>query len=189
MLRPEIVQLTANGGDQGEYWVGAPEWNATAIERARVRFYGFNEVYNLTTSQAALEYARVSDAIKTGAPIFWACDAASDFIFPKGSVVMLKEPPHDPGKWHPVLPSQDPDWYKKSVVDTSWPPVTVSIAYAKHLQTDLPEGARFLNHVKFTADMIGSWTYATFTEKKDVDSYARNWVRDNAATVNAWLAR
>jgi ABC-type proline/glycine betaine transport system substrate-binding protein len=131
MLRPEIVQLTAKGDDKGEYWVGAPDWNATAIEMVRAKYLGLNDIYHLTTSEDVLEYARVGDAIKTGRPIFWACDGASNFIFPQGSVVMLKGPPYDPAKWHPVLPSKDPDWYEKSVVDTSWPPVTVRIAYAK----------------------------------------------------------
>ena len=38
-------------------------------------------------------------------------------------------------------------------------------------------------------DMIGAWTYATGTEKRDIDQYAAQWVKDNPAIVNKWLAR
>jgi glycine betaine/proline transport system substrate-binding protein len=190
MTRPEVVHLTAKGSDnKGEYWVGAAEWNSTSIDKVRARFYGLSELYNLATSQADLEYARVVSAIKTGIAIFWACDGASNFIFPKGSVTMLSEPPHDPAKWHPVMPSQDPDWYQKSRVETAWPPVRNTFAYAKHLQSDVPEVARLMEGLDMTPDMIGTWTYATVTEKRDLDQYAAQWVRDNPATVNKWLAR
>jgi len=190
MARPEVVQLTAKqGGNQGEYWVGAADWNSAAIDKVRARFYGLNELYELTHSAPELEYARVSNAIKTGGAIFWACDSASNFIFPKGSVVLLDEPKHDPAKWHPVIPSKDPDWYNLSKVETSWPPVTVTVAYAKHLQTDLPEVARFLERIKITADMVGAWTYTTVVEKRDINDYARQWVRDNQAIVNDWFGK
>ncbi len=190
MLRPEIVQLTAkSGGGKGEFWVGAADWNSAAIDKVRARFYGLTELYELATSSPEFEYARVSNAIKSASAIFWACDSASNFIFPKGSVLLLDEPRHDPAKWRPVLPSKDPNWYQLSVVETSWPPVTVTFAYAKHLQTDFPEVARTLERIKMTADMIGTWTYATIVEKHDVNAYAKQWVNDNAGIVNGWLAR
>jgi glycine betaine/proline transport system substrate-binding protein len=190
MTRPEVVHLTAKGNDnKGEYWVGAAEWNSTSIDKARARYYGLSELYDLATSQADLEYARVASAIKTGTAIFWACDGASNFIFPKGSVTMLSEPAHDPAKWHPVMPSQDPDWYQKTRVETAWPPVRNTFAYAKHLQTDLPEVARLIEGLELNYDTIGTWTYATVTEKRDLDQYAGQWVRDNSAIVNKWLAR
>ena len=190
MLRPEIVQITARAGARkGEYWVGAADWNSGAIDKVRARFYGIDQLYDLTESSPELEYARVSAALKTGAGIFWACDTASNFIFPKGSIALLEEPPHDPAKWHPVIPSKDPDWYNLSKVETSWPPVTVSFAYAKHLQTDDPEVARTLDNIRMTADMVGTWTYATMVEKQDTTEYARQWVRDNPGIVNSWLAK
>ena len=63
--------------------------------------------------------------------------------------------------------------------------VHVTFGYAKHLQTDLPEVARFLEGMKLTADLVGIWTYATFTEKRDLDEYAKAWVAGNDATVNS----
>jgi glycine betaine/proline transport system substrate-binding protein len=189
MTRPEIVHLSAKGSDpKGEYWVGAADWNATAIDKVRARYYGLDQLYNLTTSQADLEYARVASAINTGKPIFWACDTASNFIFARGALVMLEEPAHDPAKWHPVLPSQDPDWYQKSRIETAWPPVRVAYAYAKHLEADFPEVAHLLQGVELTPELVGTWTYATVTEKRDLDEYAQEWVSKNAGLVNSWLA-
>ena len=182
-------KVNAKGGKKGEYWVGAADWNSGAIDKVRARFYGIDQLYELTESSPELEYARVGAATKTGAGIFWACDSASNFIFGKGSVVLLQEAPHDPAKWHPVIPSKDPDWYNLSKVETSWPPVTVTFAYAKHLKTDVPEVAHTLDHIKMTADMVGTWTYATIVEKQDATEYARKWVADNPETVNSWLAR
>jgi glycine betaine/proline transport system substrate-binding protein len=190
LTRPEIVQLTAKPGDnKGEIWVGGAEWNSTAIDKVRARYYGLPELYNLTTSQADLEYARVMSAIKTGTPIFWSCDSASNFIFPKGATALLTEPAYDAAKWHPVLPSQDPDWYQKSRVDTSWPPVHMYFAWPKRLVTELPEVAHFFEGMKLTPEMVGTWTYATITEKQDASQYAAQWVKDNAATVDGWMAR
>lgn len=189
MTRPEVVALTAKGGDRkGEYWVGAAEWNSTSIDKARARHYGLTELYNLATSQPDLEYARVASGIKTATPIFWACDGASNFIFPKGAIAMLEEPPHDPAKWHPVLPSQDPDWYQKTQADTAWPPVRSGFVYAKHLQTDFPEVARLIEGIKLTPELIGNWTYATVTEKRDRGEFAKEWVKNNPAIVNGWMA-
>ena len=104
---------------------------------------------------------------------------------------MLIEPPHDPTKWFPVLPYQDPDWYDKSVVETSWPAVTSAIAHpAKHLQTDFSGGGALAGRkIKFTADLVGTWTYETFTGKRDLDEYAKEWVKKNEATVDGWLAQ
>lgn len=188
MTKPEVVQLTAQStGGKGEYWVGAAEWNSTAIERARARYYGLSELYNLTTSQPEFEYARVANAIKTGTPIFWSCDEASNFIFPKDSIALLQEPPHDPAKWRPVMPSQDPDWYQKTSVETSWPTIRSGFVYAKHLQTDAPDVVRLLENIALTREMIATWTYATVTEKRDKAQYARDWVKANPAIVDGWL--
>jgi glycine betaine/proline transport system substrate-binding protein len=189
MTRPEVVQLTAKGGEKGEFWIGAAEWNSTAIDRARSRYYGLTDLYNLTTSQADLEYARVASAIKTETPIFWSCDGASNFIFPKGSVVIISEPPHDPAKWRPVMPSQDPDWYQKTRVETAWPLIRMAFAYSKRLQTELPEVAHLIEGIKLDPDQIGAWTYATITEKRDRDEYAKEWVKNNSAVIDSWLAR
>ena len=59
----------------------------------------------------------------------------------------------------------------------------------QHLQTDFPEVAHLLDGVELSAGMVGTWTYATVTEKRDLDDYAKEWIRNNAATVNGWLAR
>jgi glycine betaine/proline transport system substrate-binding protein len=188
LTRPEVVQLSAKSGAKGEIWVGAAEWNSTSIEKARARHYGLTELYELSTSQAELEYARVSASIKSGTPIFWSCDGASNFIFPKDSVVLLSEPPHDPSKWRPVLPSQDPDWYQKTRVETAWPMVRSGFVYSKRLQKEHPELAKLLDGIKLNTDLIGGWTYAMITEKRGRDEYAKEWVKNNPTIVNGWLA-
>lgn len=190
LTRPEVVTLTAKGAyGKGEIWIGAAEWNTAAIDRVRARFYGLSELYELTTSQPELELARVRAAAKTGTPILWVCDGASNFVLPKDAISQLGEPVHDPAKWHPVLPSQDPDWYQKSRVETSWPPVHYHFVYAKHLQTDLPDVARLIDEAKITADMVGTWTYATSVEKRDRAEYAKEWVKANSALIDSWTRR
>ena len=114
---------TAKAGDnKGEYMVGSAEWNSTSIDKARARHYGLTELYNLTTSQADLEYCPASATrSRPATPIFWACDGASNFIFAKDAHRhMLDEPPHDPAKWHPVLRRRKiPTGTTKPKVDTA----------------------------------------------------------------------
>ena len=46
-----------------------------------------------------------------------------------------------------------------------------------------PEAARLFDHIRLTAELVGTWTYATVTEKRDLDQYAAQWINDNAAIV------
>jgi glycine betaine/proline transport system substrate-binding protein len=190
ILRPEIVHLTVTGNDvKGNFWIGETGWASTLIDHVRARFYGLDQLYHLVESQDFTEYALVRNAIKTGSAIFYACDGASNFIFPKGSITMLDEPPYDPKKWHIVMPSQSPDWYQKSDIETSWPPLQQHFVYAKHLQTDLPEVAHLIDGMNPTFDEVHAWTYATFTERQNLNEYAKEWVKNNPTIVNSWLGQ
>ncbi len=119
LLRSEIVGLTAQGSPKSEYWIGGADWNSTSINRVQARYYGLTDLYNLTASQPQFEYSPVGNAIKSGEMVLWACDSASNFVFPSDSVQILDESPRDPTKWKPARMSEDPDWYNKSVVQTS----------------------------------------------------------------------
>jgi glycine betaine/proline transport system substrate-binding protein len=190
LTRPEIVQLVnRKGAAKPEFWMGSPSWNSIPIDKARAKAYGLADLYELATWEAEVELARVTAALKRGEIAVFACDTAHNFYFPKGEAVFLDEPPYDPAKWKPVLPSQDPNWWEKTSVPCAWPPTSAHLAYSKRLRTTVPDVARLLDNVRLDADEIGGWTYAIAVGQREPADVAKQWVSANKGQVNAWLKR
>jgi glycine betaine/proline transport system substrate-binding protein len=190
LARPEVVQLTdVNHTGKGIMWIGDASWNSVPVDKAKAKSYGLADLYEFTTSTEEFELVRTSEALKRNQVVLFACDTAHNFFFPKGSVAFLDEPPHDPAKWHPVMPAQDADWYAKSSVSTSWPTATGHIAYSKRLQTEVPDVARVLGKMKFDENTVGEWTNAIAVQKRDGAAVAREWIAAHKEIIVGWLSR
>ena len=187
LTRPEIVTLTDRNGDgKGEIWMGAPGWNSTNIHKVRARDYGFADFYELTVSEENVILAQIDADAKAGRVIVWAC-YLPHHIFDMHELVVLDEPEHDPAKWKVVSASDDPDWFEKSHVATSFPPIGSHIAYSKRLEAAAPSVVDFLNGVEFGTQLINAWSLAVAVEERDPAEYAREWVDNNQELVRSWL--
>ena len=187
LTRPEIVDLTDTDGDgRGEIWMGAPGWSSADLHKVRARDYGFADLYELTTSEETIILSQIDAAATAGKVIVWAC-YLPHHIFDMHELVILEEPPHDPSKWKPVSARDDADWYKKSYVATSFPPITSQIAYSKRLETAAPELVKVLNRIKYGTQLVSSWSFAISVDNRDPAEFAAEWVAQNQDKVNAWL--
>ena len=185
MTRPEIVELT-DGDGKGEVWVGAPGWASTNIHKVRARDYGFADLYELTVSEENIILSQIDADAKAGRVVVWAC-YLPHHILGMHELVVLDEPEHDPAKWKVVDASTDPEWYEKSFVATSFPPISSRIAYSKRLDAAAPNVVKFLNSIEFGTQLINEWSSAVAVDERDPAEYARQWVDENQGLVKAWL--
>jgi glycine betaine/proline transport system substrate-binding protein len=170
---------------QGEIWIGAPTWSSTAIERIRANSYGYAKSMTLLEMPEDVGMAAVDAAEATGRPIVFGC-YAPHAVFKLHDIVRLAEPPHDPAKWKILLPSEDPDWIRKSSAPVAWDTARYHIAYAISLRQRLPEVARFLDRVDFTPEEATEMSYALQVERQDPYEFALEWVGRNQARIDAW---
>jgi glycine betaine/proline transport system substrate-binding protein len=187
LTKPEIVELTDRNGDgKGEIWMGAPGWASTNIHKVRARDYGFADLYELTVSEENVILAQIDADAKAGRVVVWAC-YLPHHIFGMHELVVLEEPEHDPEKWNMVDASADPEWYEKSFVATSFPPISSQIAYSKRLDTAAPNFVALLNRIEFGTQLINDWSSAVAVDERDPEEYAREWVGANQDLVKSWL--
>jgi glycine betaine/proline transport system substrate-binding protein len=189
LAKPEIVALTdPSHTGKGVMMLGDPSWNSIAIDTERAKGYGLIDLYDLQTQSEDVMLASATTAVKTHKIVVFSCDNTMIALFNKGDLALLDEPAHDPGKWHPILKSQDPNWLEKASVSTSWPVATGHLAYSVKLKTSVPDAARLLDHIHFNMDTLDGWIHAVATEKQDPEQMAKNWVAANKQTVSGWLA-
>ena len=187
LTKPEIVELTDRNGDgKGEIWMGAPGWASTNIHKVRARDYGFADLYELTVSEENVILAQIDADAKAGRVVVWAC-YLPHHIFGMHELVVLEEPEHDPEKWNVVDASADPEWYEKSYVATSFPPISSQIAYSKRLDTAAPNFVALLHRIEFGTQLINDWSSAVAVDERDPEEYAREWVGANQDLVKSWL--
>ena len=188
LTKPSIINLTDEDGDgKGEIWIGAPGWTSTNIDKVMARDFGFSDLYDLTESEENLILSKIEAYSKQGKTVIWAC-YAPHHIFAMVDVHFLDEPEHNPSKWKPVHPSDDPDWYNNSVAATSWPPIASHMAYSARLSTDAPLVARLLDRMELDTQMINQWAFEFSVNKREPSEIASSWVRENGDRITGWLS-
>jgi glycine betaine/proline transport system substrate-binding protein len=188
LLKPEVVALTdTKNTGKGEIWAGDPTWNSTNIDKLRAKGYGFAELYDMQAFAEEVEAANVLAGLKANKVLVFAGDDMIAAHFPPGSVFRLEEPPHDPSKWNPKLPAQDPNWYQNGNIATSYKTVVANICYNKGLRETAPQVTSVLEAIKFDTAEILEMVYENVVNKKDTETVAKEWVAKNGTRVKDWL--
>lgn len=175
-----------NNDGKGEIWVGAPGWGSTKVNQVKVRDYGISDFLEPTTEDEAVFYAKIAAAIKKRQGVVFYC-YNPHYVHKLYDVTMVEEPENDPKSYRMVQPDQDPKWFEKSHISSGDPKKTVRVAYAKSLETRLPEVANFLKNIDLDNRDISAMTHAVVIEKKDPAAVAKAWVDANGQTVDRWL--
>jgi glycine betaine/proline transport system substrate-binding protein len=177
--------LDTDGDGQGEVWIGAPTWKSTGIERVRANSYGFAKSVTLVEAEEDVAMAAVDAAVATGRPMVFYC-YEPHHVFKLHDIVRLGEPAYDAAKWQIMSPSDDPLWISKSSAPVGWGPVEFHIAYSAAFAAKHPDVAAFLEKVDFKPDEISAMSYALQVDRQPAADYAKAWVDENGARVEAW---
>ena len=187
LAEPEIAgQFDSDGNGKGEMWIGATDWQSTRIEKIRAKSYGYNQTMQLKELDEAVALAELDDAVKNDRNIVFYC-YNPHYSFQQHELVVLEEEPHDATQWHIVLPDEDANWLENSEALTAWDSTRVYVYHAAALETSHPAVAQMLQRVTFSSDAVSQINYALVVDKTPVAELARDWVREHAAEVDAWL--
>ncbi|BAN49802.1 glycine betaine ABC transporter substrate-binding protein [Metapseudomonas resinovorans] len=203
LKKPEVAKLFAPlGGDKGELLVGPAGWESTYIGEIKAKDYGFAGEFESVSTEAAVTYAKLDSAYKAGrGVVFYAY--TPDWIFSTYDLRRLDEPSFDgyaqdnkkgdplykaDGCWKFISPTVDPDWLQKSSITCAYPDAKVHVLASRSLQQRAPRIAAFLENVAIDPKSLNDLIRHIEKDKQPAQEAAKAWVRDNAATVDRWLA-
>ena len=185
--RPDVAALMdSDGNGRGEMWIGAPGWASANVNEVKVRDYGLLDFIEPIRAEEAVKTARIKDSIAKGEGYAFYCYTphAVWYMF---DVMMLTEPTYDPAKYVMVQPSDDADWYNKSMVATKDDLKKVQIAWSNSLAERSPAIAEFFQNFALTADDVSSLAYEISANGRDPAEVAKEWVEANSDRVDAML--
>ncbi|WP_050927559.1 glycine betaine ABC transporter substrate-binding protein [Aestuariivita boseongensis] len=185
--RPDVAAaMDSDGNGKGEMWIGAPGWASANVNEVKVRDYGLLDFIEPIRAEEAVKTARIKDSIAKGEGYAFYCykPHAVWFMF---DVEMLTEPTYDPAKYVMVQPSDDPDWYNKSMVATKDALKEVQIAWSNSLVDRSPAIAEFFQNFSLTADDVSALAFEISANGKDPADVAKAWVEANSDRVDKML--
>lgn len=187
LANPAVAeQFDRDDDGQGEIWIGAPGWASVNVEKVKAREYGFDQFFDLTTSDETIAYAELADAVTKGEPYVFFC-YQPHHIFGMYDLAMLEEPAYDESSWNMLQPDEDPAWFENSSVSTAWPAAQIQLAYAKSLEERAPIVIDLLQNFELSTELANEWTYELVVNGRDPDAFAKAWVENHPDEVDAWL--
>ncbi|WP_342076126.1 glycine betaine ABC transporter substrate-binding protein [Yoonia sp. SS1-5] len=185
--RPDVAALMdSDGNGMGEMWIGAPGWASANVNEVKVRDYGLLDFIEPIRAEEAVKTARIKDSIAKGEGYAFYCyePHAVWFMF---DVMMLTEPTFDPEKYVMVQPSDDADWYEKSMVATKDDLKQVQIAWSNSLVDRSPAIAEFFANFALTTSDVSGLAFEISANGRDPAEVAKDWVAENSDRVDAML--
>jgi len=178
--------MDSDGNGKGEMWIGAPGWASANVNEVKTRDYGLLDFIEPIRAEEAVKTARIKDSIAKGEGYAFYCyePHAVWYMF---DVTMLTEPAFDPAKYIMVQPSDDADWYEKSMVATKDDLKQVQIAWSNSLADRSPAIAEFFANFALTADDVSSLAFEISANGREPADVAKEWVEANSDRVDAML--
>ena len=187
LATPEMARHFDDTGDgRGEIWIGPTAWAGTNIRRVKMRDYGLDNFFDPTTEEEEIAYAAFGDAYRKDKPFLTIC-SEPHYIPKLYELAPLEEPPYEEAKWQMVQPSEDPDWYSKSMVMTMDAPKEIHVGYSLSLVERAPQVAQFLENVAVDTDIMGEWTLRVVVDEREPADVVQEWVAANPERIDAWL--
>jgi len=185
--RPDVAALMdSDGNGKGEMWIGAPGWASANVNEVKTRDYGLLDFVEPIRAEESVKTARIKDSITKGEGYAFYCykPHAVWFMF---DVEMLTEPAHDPAKYTMIQPSDDADWYDKSMVASKDALKDVQIAWSNSLADRSPAVADFFSNFGLTAEDVSQLAFEISANGREPGEVAAEWVNANTDRVDSWL--
>ena len=187
LTRPEVAaKMDSDGNGKGEIWIGAPGWASANVNQVKVRDYGLETFIEPVRAEQSVMVATVGDSIAKGQGYAFYCYAPHAIWF-MHDIVRLEEPAYDPAKYTMIQPSDDPDWYTKSMVASEDALKNVQIAYSKSLAGRSPAIAELLANISLDTDTVSGWAFEIAGNGRDPAEVIEEWIAANSGRVDTWL--
>ena len=179
--------MDSDGNGKGEFWIGADGWASANVNEVKLRDYKLYDAgIEPIRAAEAVKNARVLDSIKKGEGYAFYC-YKPHAIWGMADVVMVSEPTFDPEKYKMIQPKADPDWYNKSYVASKDALKNIQIGWATSLEAKSPAIVEFFNNFQLTADDVSWMAYEISVNERNSSEVAKEWIANNAETVDGWL--
>ncbi len=187
LTRPEIAAKMDNDGNgKGEIWIGAPGWASANVNQVKVRDYGLETFMEPIRAEQSVMVATVGDTITKDQGYAFYCYAPHAIWF-MHDIVRLEEPAYDPARYKMVQPSDDPDWFTKSMVASEDALKNVQIAYSSSLSDRSPAIADLLANIQLDTDTVSNWSFEIAGNGREPAEVVAEWIAANSKRVDSWL--
>ena len=188
LLKDEVVALfDTDDNGKGEYWPGAPGWNSTNMWQIKFKSYGLDEKWEPFVVDDAIFKAQLDSRYKKKEPIlfyYWT----PEWVHAAYDITPIKEPARTEGCMEIYQPKDREDWLEASTFKCSHEDAEVWVAFSKSLYERNPRVANFFKNMTLDPATVNGWILQVGKEKLDPQDVAEEWVENNKAIVDKWLA-
>ena len=181
----EVAAMFDTDGDGlGEYWAGDVTWASTKRWQIKFKTYGLDQLWEPNIVSADTFKAGLAAAYAASQPqlfYYWTPEA----LHVQYDLSIVEEPERYDGCEDVDLDAEN--WLEVSEFDCVIAPNDVHVAYSASLESRNPAVAGMLSRIQFTGDEINGWIVEMFTNKRDPQEVAEEWIEDNQALVDGWI--
>ena len=185
LRNPEVAAMYDTDGDGlGEYWAGDVTWASTKRWQIKFKTYGLDQLWEPNIVSADTFKAGLAAAYAASQPqlfYYWTPEA----LHVQYDLSIVEEPERYDGCEDVDLDAEN--WLEVSEFDCVIAPNDVHVAYSASLESRNPAVAGMLSRIQFTGDEINGWIVEMFTNKRDPQEVAEEWIEDNQALVDGWI--
>ena len=185
LRNPEIAAMfDTDGNGKGEYWAGDVTWASTKRWQIKFKSYGLDELWEANIVSADTFKAGLKAAYASSKPqlfYYWTPEA----IHVQYDLTVVEEPARFDGCEDVDLDAEN--WLEVSTFECVIAENDIYVAFSKSLYERNPPVAKMLENVRFTGDEINGWIVEMFTNKRDPQEVAEEWISDNQELVNSWI--
>ncbi|GMG83140.1 glycine betaine ABC transporter substrate-binding protein [Paralimibaculum aggregatum] len=182
---PEIAAMFDTDGDGlGEYWAGDVTWASTKRWQIKFKSYGLDGLWEPNIVSADTFKAGLAAAYASSKPqlfYHWTPEA----LHVQYDLTALEEPERFDGCEDVDLDAEN--WLEVSHFECVIAPNDIYVAFSKSLWERNPAVAKMLKNVQFNGNEINGWIVEMFTNKRDPQEVAEEWIEENPDIVNGWI--
>ena len=185
---PEIAaKFDSNGNGLGEIYAGQAGWNSTKMWQVKIRSYGLDELWEASIYDHGIFRTQLDGAYKKKTPVLFYL-WTPEWMHAAYDLTAMEEPARAEGCEKMLDAKEREDWLESSIFKCASNPAQVWVAFAKNLHERAPKTAKFLKRIQLEPDTVNQWLLQIGRDKEDPQDVAEEWVENNAAIVDGWVA-
>lgn len=86
-----------------------------------------------------------------------------------------------------IQPSEDPDWFSKSMAMTADATKIIHVGYSLSLVERAPQVANLLKNISVDTQTMSDWTHQVVIDNSEPATVAQEWIAANSERIDGWL--